>query len=231
MHYAPAPFERLSAPTIPSDLHPLPIPPVPQVIAVAAALSALDLATRRLQGTQALADLDLRDPAPDVKDRLVTAMQAAYSIAKVHSQDVPAESSEPAALQQKYGTGLVLDLRTLAWGLDRGVARYKVRARLIRLADAAVIWDEICASSSRAMFTLDELTAERGRRVVAAVNGAASNCAYELSQSLVASVEPVPARDTKRTNWKDPANEKGVARNALECDVPLYRCRGAAGQR
>lgn len=231
MHYAPAPFERLSAPTVPFDLHPLPIPPAPQVIAVAVAVSVLDLASRKLQGATVQADLDLRDPAADVKDQIVTAMQSAYKIAKVHSEDSAAEFGEPAALQQKYRTGLVLDVRTLAWGLDRGIARYKVRARLIRLGNATVIWDEICVSSSRAMFTLDELTAERGRRVVAAVNTAAANCAQELSQSVVAADEPAPPRDTKRTNWKDPVNEKGVSRNALECEVPLYRCRGAAGQR
>src|SRR5438445_5706700 len=58
------------------------------------------------------------DPAPHVKTRLISALQANLNLTNVHTVSDPLESDEVKTLKDVFKTGVVLDVRTVRWGRD-----------------------------------------------------------------------------------------------------------------
>ena len=135
------------------------------------------------EGSGMESDLQLEDPVLRVKDRLVTALQSQFKLANVVAVSVPPKSDSIATLAQAFRTGVVLDVRTMKWGVDNARAKYSARARLIRLSDAAILWSATCeyiADKAKPSPKMTELKENGGILLKAKILDAADGCADQL---------------------------------------------------
>jgi hypothetical protein len=141
-----------------------------------------------LEGMSLQKDYNIEDTAPRVKDRLVAVLQRDLGVASVRSLPDSPESDDGETLRRVYKDGVVLDVRTWNWGLDNYRASYQARARLIRLADGAVLWQETCkafvAERDKRAPSMDTLLANGAERLKRNLREAADGCAEELAGSL-----------------------------------------------
>jgi len=129
-------------------------------------------------------DLKLEDPAPRVKDRLAGALQANLKLANLHFVPQAVQADELELLQKLFHTGMVLDVRTSAWGIDNNRAKYSARARLVRLADAAILWQGTCeavAGKGQPSPERKALVADEGALLKMKLLEAADGCAEQLA--------------------------------------------------
>lgn len=135
------------------------------------------------EGSGMESDLQLEDPVLRVKERLVTALQTQFNLAKVVAVSDPPKSDGIETLAQAFRTGVVLDVRTMKWGVDNARAKYSARARLIRLSDAAILWNATCefiADKAKPSPKMTELKANDGMLLKAKILDAADGCADQL---------------------------------------------------
>jgi ABC-type uncharacterized transport system auxiliary subunit len=129
-------------------------------------------------------DLKLQDPAPRVKDRLAGALQANLQLANLRIVPEAVRTDELELLKQLFHTGVVLDVRTSDWGIDNNRAKYSGRARLVRLADAAILWQGTCeavAGKDQPSPEREALVANEGRLLKRRLLEAADGCAEQLA--------------------------------------------------
>jgi len=144
------------------------------------------------QGMALEKEFGLEDPAPQVKARLVTALQSDLGVASVRVVDEPPVDDAVTTLDRQIRTGIVLDVLTLKWGLYNARAQYSARARLIRLSDARILWEATCKSVAGAKEPSPEmqaLKAKGGELLKAKVGEAATTCADQLSAWMVGSAQ------------------------------------------
>ncbi len=123
------------------------------------------------------------DPAPRVKGRLVSALQGNLNLRNVHTVSDSPQNDDVKTLKSLFNTGIVLDVRTMKWGLGTVDARaiYSARARMISLEDSTVIWEATCSARSADGW-------DRGAKLLQA----ADDCAAQLSaQALGKDHKPV----------------------------------------
>lgn len=141
-----------------------------------------------LEGMQLQKDHGLQDPAAQVKEKLVAVLQKDFGLAGVRSVPEAPESDDAETLRRIYQDGVVLDVRTWNWGLDNYRATYQARARLVRLADGTVLWQETCKTSvagrGASAPTMDALLANQAALLKARLREAADGCAEELAGAL-----------------------------------------------
>ena len=173
-------------------------------------------------------DLRLEDPALGVKDRLVNALRANFNITKVRTVSeyphtiiafetymearragsaLDVETSRrmlDSTLKETFQTGVVLEVQTRRWMLESARVVYSARARLLRVADSAVIWQGICvhvsevhvsdvpalaerriphptiAEQPASQLMKEELEANDGKLLKAKLREAADGCADKL---------------------------------------------------
>jgi len=109
-------------------------------------------------GERVRARISLDDPVFRVRDRFLAGLAADLGIAQPSAQEV-FESDDIEVLRQELGSsGLVLDFRTLNWGIGAtsnlvGANKYGVGyiggARLIRLEESKILWKGLCMSGTR----------------------------------------------------------------------------------
>lgn len=130
-------------------------------------------------------DLRLADPAPHVKDRLMRALQTNLNLTNARAVSDPPKNDDVETLKQVFRTGVVLDVRTMKWGIDNNRAKYSARARLVRLADSTIFWEATCnefvADKGKPRPTREALTANDGELLKAKLRVAADGCADQLS--------------------------------------------------
>jgi hypothetical protein len=144
--------------------------------------------------------IDIEDPVVSVEARFLAGLQREMGLTNVErfdqpfpSDHVPAVAVEPEVLRRVFHGGLVLDFESTAWrlafvsrnflssakttyGLD-----FVVRARLVRLPDGVVLWQEFCArTNEEAHRPLDEIMANGAAHLRARRDEIAAACAEEL---------------------------------------------------
>lgn len=128
-------------------------------------------------------DLRLEDPVFRVKDRLVSKLQTDFNLTNVRVVSDPPKNDGVATLKQVLQTGIVLDVKTAKWGLDNARVKYSARARLLRLADSAILWQATCefvADKAQPSPKMDELKANDGVLLKTKILEAADGCADQL---------------------------------------------------
>jgi hypothetical protein len=110
-------------------------------------------------------EMQAEDPAPRVKARLVGALKANLMLSNVRLVSDAPQGDEVSTLKSIFETGVVLDVRTMKWGLSdagphsfdsegsitpghRARAHYWGRARMINLEDSTVLWEATCSVQS-----------------------------------------------------------------------------------
>lgn len=141
-----------------------------------------------LEGMAIQKDYKLQDPAPRIKDRLAAVLQTDFGLTNVRVVSESPEADAADTLRSTYKDGVVLDVRTWNWGLDNYRATYQARARLIRLADGVVIWQETCKTSvanrGKPAAAMEALLANDAELLKAQLRQAADGCADELAGLL-----------------------------------------------
>jgi hypothetical protein len=144
--------------------------------------------------------LDLEDPVASVEAGFLAGLQREMGLTNIErfdrplrSQHVPAAAVDPEVLREVFHDGLVLDFESTAWRLafvSRNLLNpakttygldFVVRARLIRLPDKVVLWQEVCAwTNEEAHRPLDEIMANGAMVLRARRDEIAASCAEEL---------------------------------------------------
>ena len=129
-------------------------------------------------------ELKLADLAPRVKDRLVQSLASDLKLANVRIvSDIP-ENTSVETLKKLFDAGVVLDVQTRKWGIDNNRAKYSALVRLVRLSDAAVLWEAACneavADKNKSAPAREALVANSGELLKAKLVEAADQCANEL---------------------------------------------------
>jgi hypothetical protein len=186
----------------------LPFGPLAPIVGgeMARALQAsTEKAEAEAAGEQLAIELALDDPVIRVKEGLIAGLTAEGAVGRIRPAATAMDSDDVKSLKGALGPARVLDVKTLGWGLRHHVADpetfivlYGVRARIIRLdtehilahADrTCIIFGDRCYGAP----TLDDLRAEGGRLLKAALAQAAEQCVEPILARLRGQEQPRPA--------------------------------------
>lgn len=140
------------------------------------------------------------DPARVVARDLGEALMFELGLNNLQTQAEPRDDDGPASLAAAFGDGLVLDVKTVRWGLSpdpalwtRYLVQYEARSRLVRLRDGRIVWQATCDASERDAprgSTIGELTATEALALQDKLHDAADRCARDLVARLFARLPP-----------------------------------------
>jgi len=145
--------------------------------------------------------LPVEAPVKAVKDRFLAAVSQELGLTNLKTIDQPRQTRvwelmappiEP--LKSEFGGGLVFDFYSPVWTFNRtyqppwerlfGTPRYGLvaffRARLIRLDDSSILWQQICGSGSKQGRTLEEWAANDYALLHADIAQGERSCADKL---------------------------------------------------
>lgn len=144
----------------------------------------------------------MTDPARVVARDLSEALMFELGLDNLQPQAEPRDDDGPASLAAAFGDGLVLDVKTVRWGLSpdpelwtRYLVQYEARSRLVRLRDGRIVWQATCDGSERDAprgSTIGELTATEALALQDKLYDAANRCARDLVTRLFARLPPPP---------------------------------------
>jgi hypothetical protein len=144
--------------------------------------------------------IDIEDPVASVEDGFLAGLRRELGLTNIERYDrplwskhIPAVPVDPEFLREVFHDGLVLDFESTAWRLafvSRNLLNparttygldFVVRARLIRLPEKVVLWEEYCLrENEQAHRPLDEILANGAAHLRARRDEIAASCAEEL---------------------------------------------------
>ncbi|MEK6374270.1 MAG: hypothetical protein AABO58_16405 [Acidobacteriota bacterium] len=144
-------------------------------------------------GQEMIAAYAVEDPAVAVRDRVAGTLASEFGLEPA-ADTAPASDALPD-LKGRFGDGTVLDTRTLGWQLiyypsdwSHHYLIYAGRARLLRLSDGKVLWENRCfrklPDPKGSRRTVDEYRANNGELLKQKVQEAGAGCAEELIAHL-----------------------------------------------
>jgi hypothetical protein len=132
----------------------------------------------------------IADPALRVAEALGTALREDAGAPALGLAKEPAAGDEPQAIAARFGSGLVLDVRTEYWELlyyptDWSHYRllHRASARLLEAPSGRVLWQDECETESRdadGRPTLEALEGNGAALLKAMLDAAADECARRL---------------------------------------------------
>jgi hypothetical protein len=115
----------------------------------------------------------------------VNSLESNLKLSNVNAVSVPVRDDDIESLKRDLNSGVVLDVRTVKWGIDNNRARYSARVRLVRLEDSSVLWEATChdlvSGKAGATRTRAVLTANHGELLKSELGEAADACADQLA--------------------------------------------------
>lgn len=149
-------------------------------------------------------DGSVYDPAAVVSEELGKALAFELGLTNLRPRPGPEPDDRPSALATSLGEGLVLDVKTLRWGMapdphlwTRYRVQYVARSRLIRLRDGRTVWQADCDASereARSGSTLGELTAQDSAVLNDRLREAGTRCSRDLTARFFAHLPSGPDR-------------------------------------
>lgn len=153
----------------------------------------MQLADAKEEGAKFISQTQLIDPISQVQERFLKAWQPELGLRGLMTSHLTSDDDE-GGLQKKFQTHYVLDFKTTGWAITflpqpifsnnpktfRVV--YTARARLVRLHDKNVVWQEVCTydrdNTLTPVMTLADLDGmESGMKAKMAMQALAVNCA------------------------------------------------------
>jgi hypothetical protein len=186
------------------DVRALTYTPAPFVLASAGKIAAGSLfgmiggavaaGSMQRAGQEMIATHAVPDPAIAVRERLAAALSEQFNL-QATSDTAPAADSAAALRTSFGGDASVLDTQTTNWQLlyypaDWGhhYLLYAARARLLRLRDGKVLWQNYCVRQLRdpkeSRRKVDDYRADNGALLKQKAQEAADGCAEELIAHL-----------------------------------------------
>jgi hypothetical protein len=145
------------------------------------------------KATQLMKDYGLQDPAVAVRDQLVASLNGEFGLTNVRVVEEPAPADDASELRRRFGSGTVLDLKTIVWWVNYNANAwdayrllYVARARLVRLDGPTVVWQAICDRSvtEEPNSKLDDLMANGARLLKERTTEKVDWCARTLVEQL-----------------------------------------------
>lgn len=150
-------------------------------------------------GTETTRGIELVNPSIRVRDQFVAGMTSEFGVPQPTVRD-NVNSADIERLRAALGPGVVLEFRTVYWGIgtnranpfrqDRFQVNIMVRARLIRLGEQKILWENMHAIISRDTATVQELQQNDGALLKRRLVEAADMCAKELIAKFSARGKP-----------------------------------------
>lgn len=213
IHYAPPPrffvtqprsVGRAMAGGAAVALFALPFGPLAPIVGgeMAKALQAsMERTEAEAVGERLAMELALEDPVTRVKEGLIAGLTVKGTVGRIRAAATAMESDDIRSLKRALGRATVLDVKTLGWGLRRVadpeifIVFYRVRARIIRLDSETILAhaERTCIFFGDRRYgapTLDDLKAEGGRLLKAALAQAAEQCVEPTLARLRGQEEP-----------------------------------------
>ena len=135
------------------------------------------------------------DPVRAVQDRFAASLGFETGLTNLRPVDDVPPSDRLDETGKAFGHGLILDFKTLRWGLSydpqlwtRYRVVYSARARLVRADDASLAWQGICDASEREAApgtTMGELTAADAALLRDKLDDAARSCSEDLVRQFL----------------------------------------------
>ncbi len=141
-------------------------------------------------GEEVLQKFGVPDPAFRLRERFLSGLGKDHTGGVQLSPDARADD-DADSFKKAFGEGFVLDFRTRIWRLMYSAGKkhhryeYWGRARLVRLADSKVVWNETCKFLGDAPKTegaAEDMLANDAALLRATMNMAVDHCVTELSQ-------------------------------------------------
>lgn len=146
----------------------------------------------RRKGETITKKYSLQDPSLQVKTRFVSVLTADLGLTTIRRVEQPFPKDDTSNLRGALGTGVVIDFKTTKWSYflnlpgegiqfmpkSRYGVKYDVRARLIRLDDAKILWEAVCQywEDPKRSVLLEELEANNGAILKTKFSEAAEFC-------------------------------------------------------
>ena len=185
--YAPPAFELLSAKKVAAG----------SLFGIFGAVASAN--SMQKAGQEMIAAYSIADPSITVREKLADALASEFGL-KSSADSAPA-TEDLTALQGRFGSGAILDTRTIAWRLvyypkdwSHHFLVYTVRARLRRLSDGKVLWQGKCVrkltDSKDSRRTIDQFRVNNGELLKQKAQEAGGGCADELIAGLSVKATP-----------------------------------------
>lgn len=140
-------------------------------------------------GDDVLERYGVPDPALRLREGFLAGLGQSHAAEIRLAPDVQRDD-DPRSLQKAFGDGFVLDFRTRIWRImfSPGKKHHKIeywgRARLVRLGDPKVLWDETCkfmGDAPKDQGTEEDMLANDAALLKATLILAADHCVTDLS--------------------------------------------------
>src|SRR5262245_14780476 len=173
----------------------VPVNPVPGMFfgAIGGAIAGFEAMSRSEQMVKAYG---LIDPIIQVKTELRPSVQTSFPDASIVDIATPRQDDALGVLKGEFQQGLLLDLKTIKWGIFTKVGQgdhyvsYQGRARLVQLPEEKVVWQGVCDFEERDDTTLRHITdfeANNGALLKEHLTKLATICSGELTKQLTKS--------------------------------------------
>jgi len=140
-------------------------------------------------GAQTTRGIELVDPSIRVRDQFVAGITSEFGLPQPTVRD-NVDSADIERLRAVLGPSVVLEFKTLVWQIttdsanpfrqDRFGVYIMARARLIRLGEQKILWENMCGVLPRDKATVHELQQNDGALLKRWLVEAADMCAKEL---------------------------------------------------
>ena len=159
----------------------------------------LSMQVDRAAGARTTRKIELADPSIRVADRFAAGIASEFGLPRPTVLDHVA-SDDIERVRAALGPRVVLEFKTLVWQIttdtpnpfrqDRFGVYIMARARLIRLAERKVLWENMCGVLPRDKATVHELQQNDGALLKRWLVEAADMCAKELLAKFSARDKP-----------------------------------------
>ena len=98
---------------------------------------------------------EMNDPIIQVKNGFLPSLQRVFPKTSMSEIANPRQDDDLEKLGQEFDQGLLLDLKTIKWGILTKVGQgdhyisYQSRARLVQLSENTVVWQGVCDLEDR----------------------------------------------------------------------------------
>jgi hypothetical protein len=150
-------------------------------------------------GAQTTRGIELVNPSIRVRDQFVAGMTSEFALPQPTVHD-NVNSDDIERLRAALGPGVVLDFKTVSWGIgtyrqnpfrqDLFRVNIIVRARLIRLGEQRILWENLHGILSRDAATVQQLQQNDGALLKRWLAEAADMCAKDLIAKFSARSKP-----------------------------------------
>lgn len=169
------------------------VPPGPALMMFGAVGNAIAANMPQSQGQQMVKAYGLEDPIIDVMHRFIPSARAVLSNGIKEEATNRGQEVHLDELTKEFGSGLILDLKTVKWGIFRNPFQtfhyvgYQGRARLIRPSEKKVVWQGVCDLEEKDTDNMPHITefeANNGALLKDNLAKLAASCADELMKQL-----------------------------------------------